>query len=211
MRGWSGTRASRRTPTTAASTRTPTPPSHAATCTSTTTRPSSPSARNPTPSPSSPTAGPNRAARRCWWTAGRSTGRSATSFRTCCSYSVPRSPSTAGTSRPPAASPVVWALVFEQVDGRVHVRCNVKRMETAAELTGEQLPPDRHAALDTLRKVLARPELRITILLEDGDCLIVDDRRILHGRMSYEDHGDAARRCCLVRVMLRRHRPGHAA
>ncbi|KJY44462.1 hypothetical protein VR46_20375, partial [Streptomyces sp. NRRL S-444] len=43
---------------------------------------------------------------------------------------------------PPGESPVVWAPVFEQVDGRVRVRCNVKRLETGAELSAEPLPPE---------------------------------------------------------------------
>ncbi|WP_369779638.1 TauD/TfdA family dioxygenase [Streptomyces sp. R33] len=104
---------------------------------------------------------------------------------------------------PPGESPVVWAPVFEQVDGRVRVRCNVKRLETGAELSAEPLPPERRAALDALGRLLARPELRVTALLEDGDCLVIDDRRVLHGRTSYEDHADPARRRCLVRVMYR--------
>ncbi|WP_328622533.1 TauD/TfdA family dioxygenase [Streptomyces sp. NBC_00354] len=62
---------------------------------------------------------------------------------------------------PPGESPVVWAPVFEQADGRIRVRC--------------------------------------------------DDRRVLHGRTSYEDHADPARRRCLVRVMLRQHPSGHTA
>ncbi|WP_169314166.1 TauD/TfdA family dioxygenase [Streptomyces piniterrae] len=104
---------------------------------------------------------------------------------------------------PQGESPVVWAPVFEQADGRVQVRCNLKRIETAGELTGEPIPPHQRAALETLRQVLARPELKLTIPLEEGDCLVIDDRRVLHGRTSYEDHSDAARRRCLVRVMLR--------
>ncbi|MCX4631903.1 TauD/TfdA family dioxygenase [Streptomyces sp. NBC_01443] len=43
------------------------------------------------------------------------------------------------------------------------------------------------------------------------DCLVIDDRRVLHGRTSYEDHADPARRRCLVRVMLRQHPSGHTA
>ncbi|MEU1408633.1 TauD/TfdA family dioxygenase [Streptomyces sp. NPDC005728] len=104
---------------------------------------------------------------------------------------------------PPGADPVVRTPVFEQADGRVHLRCNLKRIETAAELTGDPLPPDRRAALETLRQVLGRRELKVTIPLEDGDCLVIDDRRVLHGRTSYEDPSDADRRRCLVRVMLR--------
>ncbi|MER5543601.1 TauD/TfdA family dioxygenase [Streptomyces sp. NPDC002589] len=106
---------------------------------------------------------------------------------------------------PPGANPVVRTPVFEQADGRVHLRCNLKRIETAAELTGEPLAPERRAAVETLRQVLGRPELKVTIPLEDGDCLVIDDRRVLHGRTSYEDHRDPDRRRCLVRVMLRFH------
>ncbi|MGW2628927.1 TauD/TfdA family dioxygenase [Streptomyces chattanoogensis] len=104
---------------------------------------------------------------------------------------------------PQGDSPLVHAPVFEQADGRLQVRCNPKRIETAAELTGEPIPADQHAALETLRQVLARPELKVTIPLEEGDCLVIDDRRVLHGRTPYEDHPDTAHRRCLVRVMLR--------
>ncbi|WP_175408536.1 TauD/TfdA family dioxygenase [Streptomyces sp. TRM64462] len=104
---------------------------------------------------------------------------------------------------PRGESPVVRAPVFAHTDGRVELRCNLKRIDTAAELTGEPLPADRCAALETLRQVLDRPELKVTIPLEEGDCLVIDDRRVLHGRRSYQDHSDTARRRCLVRVMLR--------
>ncbi|WKX69298.1 TauD/TfdA family dioxygenase [Streptomyces sp. XD-27] len=103
---------------------------------------------------------------------------------------------------PAGESPVVWAPVFEERGSRVHVRCNVKRNETAVELTGAPLPSDQRAALDALHHILSRPELRVSILLEEGDCLITDDRRVLHGRTAYEDHAHAALRRCLVRVML---------
>ncbi|UQI45176.1 TauD/TfdA family dioxygenase [Streptomyces sp. HU2014] len=107
---------------------------------------------------------------------------------------------------PPGKPSVVRAPVFDvRADGRVHVRCNAKRLETAAELTGKPLSPARRTAVDALKQVVARPELGLTILLEEGDCLITDDRRILHGRTAYEDHSDVTRRRCLIRVMLRRH------
>jgi hypothetical protein len=108
---------------------------------------------------------------------------------------------------PAGEAEVVWAPVFEACDGRLTVRCNAKRMETAADVTGRPLPPRMRAALDTLREVLARPGLRLTVPLGEGDCLVTDERRILHGRTSYEDHPDPARRRCLIRVMLRRDGP----
>ncbi|MGV4928007.1 TauD/TfdA family dioxygenase (plasmid) [Streptomyces sp. BHT-5-2] len=104
---------------------------------------------------------------------------------------------------PHGESPVVRVPVFEHADDRVQVRCNLKRIRTAAELTGAPLPPEQRAALETLGQVPARPELKVTIPLQESDCLVIDDRRVLHGRTSYVDHPDTARRRCLIRVMLR--------
>ncbi|MCX4808619.1 TauD/TfdA family dioxygenase [Streptomyces sp. NBC_01214] len=100
---------------------------------------------------------------------------------------------------------VIQVPVFDTVGGRMVVRCNTKRIETAAALTGQPLPEGKQAALDTLKRVLARPSLRIRILLDDGDCLLTDDRRILHGRTAYEDDPAPDRRRCLIRLMLHRH------
>lgn len=105
---------------------------------------------------------------------------------------------------PPGQDPVVWAPVFEEDDGRLRVRCNVRRMETAEELTGTALPSAQLAALDALKQVLSRTDLSLVIPLEQGDCLVVNDRRVLHGRTSYEDHSAPDRRRCLVRLMLKR-------
>ncbi|WP_371618328.1 TauD/TfdA family dioxygenase [Streptomyces sp. NBC_00454] len=106
---------------------------------------------------------------------------------------------------PPGQNPVVHGPVFEQMDGRLRLRCNTTRMRTAFELTGDQLTPDHRAALAALTQVLARPDLAITIELDEGDCLVIDDRRILHGRTTYQDHPEPARRRCLVRIMLKQH------
>ncbi|MGG8410574.1 TauD/TfdA family dioxygenase [Streptomyces sp. 12297] len=106
----------------------------------------------------------------------------------------------------PAGGPeVIRVPVFDTGGGRLVVRCNAKRIETAAELTGDRLPAGQRAALDVLKNVLARPSLRIRVLLDEGDCLLTDDRRVLHGRTAYEDHSDPERRRCLIRLMLRRH------
>ncbi|MFC9816766.1 TauD/TfdA family dioxygenase [Streptomyces virginiae] len=105
---------------------------------------------------------------------------------------------------PPGGPEVIQVPVFDTHGERLVVRCNAKRIETAAELTAQPLPEGQRAALDTLKRVLVRPSLRIRILLDDGDCLLTDDRRILHGRTAYEDHADPDRRRCLIRLMLRR-------
>ncbi|MCX5199201.1 TauD/TfdA family dioxygenase [Streptomyces sp. NBC_00249] len=103
---------------------------------------------------------------------------------------------------PPGRPPVVWGPPFAHRDGHLRARCNTVRMRGAYDLLDEPLPADRGAAIDALEAVLHRPELALTLELAEGDCLIVDDHRILHGRTAYEDpEDDPARRRCLVRVM----------
>ncbi|MFJ8310267.1 MULTISPECIES: TauD/TfdA family dioxygenase [unclassified Streptomyces] len=106
---------------------------------------------------------------------------------------------------PPGRQPVVWGPPFDAAAGRIRVRCNVRRMRSAYDLLGEPLPPERSAAIDALDEVLTCPGIAISIPLAEGDCLLVDDRRILHGRTTYEDHEDPSRRRCLVRVMVQKH------
>ncbi|KJY33048.1 TauD/TfdA family dioxygenase [Streptomyces sp. NRRL S-495] len=106
---------------------------------------------------------------------------------------------------PEGADQVVWSPVFEPGGGGLRVRCNVKRIETAFLLTGSTPPSADLAALDALQHVLDRADLRLTLMLEEGDCLLIDDRRVLHGRTGYEDHQALGRRRCLVRVMLTQH------
>lgn len=103
---------------------------------------------------------------------------------------------------PAGMPPVVHAPILHTRDGRLRIRCNTKRNETAVDLTGRPLTTLQTAALTALKEVLARPDLRITLPLREGDCLVIDDRRILHGRTDYRDHTDPARRRCLVRAMI---------
>lgn len=103
---------------------------------------------------------------------------------------------------PEGGAPVVWSAVFEPGNRGLRVRCNLKRIETAFPLIGSTPPSADLAALETLQRVLDRAELRLSLMLEEGDCLLIDDRRVLHGRTGYEDHQAPGRRRCLVRVML---------
>ncbi|WP_371619056.1 TauD/TfdA family dioxygenase [Streptomyces sp. NBC_00454] len=102
---------------------------------------------------------------------------------------------------PAGESPVVWGPAFAEHGGHLRVRCNVRRMRSAYDLLGQPLPPDRRAAIDALEEVLSRSALSITVALEEGDCLVLNDQRILHGRTAYEDHEPLGRRRCLIRVM----------
>jgi hypothetical protein len=101
-------------------------------------------------------------------------------------------------------APLIWAPVFEEVGDRLRVHCNRQRIEMAVRAFELQLGDKERNALDALDLVLARPELRISYLLDEGECLVVNDHEVLHGRTAFQDYDDATRRRCLIRVLVRR-------
>jgi hypothetical protein len=105
---------------------------------------------------------------------------------------------------PPGEERVLWEPVFKLGDGRLQVRCNRQRIEMAPTLTGISLGEEDIAALDALDNVLARPELQLRLLLQEGDCLVTDEHAVLHGRSAFVDHLEPDRRRCLVRVQMQR-------
>ena len=105
---------------------------------------------------------------------------------------------------PPGENRVLWEPVFKLADGRLEVRCNRQRIEMAPAVTGIALGDEDVAALDALDAILARPELQLSLLLEEGDCLVTDEHAVLHGRSAFVDHPEPDRRRCLVRVQLQR-------
>ena len=105
---------------------------------------------------------------------------------------------------PPGEDRVLWEPVFKLGDGRLQVRCNRQRIEMAPAVTGISLGEEDTAALDALDAVLARPELQLSLLLAEGDCLVTDEHAVLHGRSAFVDHPEPDRRRCLVRVQMKR-------
>jgi hypothetical protein len=101
-------------------------------------------------------------------------------------------------------NPISWDPVFTEAGKRLRVRCNRQRIEMACELTDAPLRSEERAALDALDNILARPELRITFTLQEGECLVVDDHDVLHGRTSFIDHQAQDQRRCLIRVLMTR-------
>ena len=96
-----------------------------------------------------------------------------------------------------------WGPVFRPVERGLRVRWNRQRIEMAQTLTGTRLTPTDVAALDAFDEVVARPGLAVHHQLDTGECLVVDDHRVLHGRSAFVDHDEPDRRRCLVRVLLR--------
>ena len=52
-------------------------------------------------------------------------------------------------------------------------------------------PPPFYFALATYSDILNKPSNRFTHLLREGEAVIFDNRRVLHGRTSFSDRGDS--------------------
>ena len=48
-------------------------------------------------------------------------------------------------------------------------------------------PPTLYSALSQFATLLKRPELRLEFLLEEGDAVVFDNRRVLHGRTAFSE------------------------
>ncbi|MDT3445142.1 TauD/TfdA family dioxygenase [Pseudofrankia sp. BMG5.37] len=99
-----------------------------------------------------------------------------------------------------------------QVDGDwFTVRCNRFRIETAARDLDQPLTAAQLHALDLMDATLAREDLQLRLTLRPGDCLLLDDRTVVHARTAFRDPPAARPGRCLIRVWSRRREPGHDA
>lgn len=67
------------------------------------------------------------------------------------------------------------------------------------------LTPKQLAALDELDSVLADTSLRITGYLTPGDIIFVNNKRIIHGRTTFEDAPEPEKKRLFLRVWLKKH------
>jgi hypothetical protein len=61
---------------------------------------------------------------------------------------------------------------------------------------------EQSEALDLLCELAASPEFVLDMSICEGDIQFLNNRLILHGRTSYEDHKDLARRRHLMRLWV---------
>jgi len=107
-------------------------------------------------------------------------------------------------SLPPSEPDHTWGPVF-QADGEwFTVRCNRFRIETAARDLDEPLDSDQVGALDLVDSILARPEFQLRFTVQPGECLVIDDRTVVHARNSFRDPPAPAPGRCLIRVWVNR-------
>jgi hypothetical protein len=96
--------------------------------------------------------------------------------------------------------------VFDTRGERFTVRWNRPRIDTAARNAGRPLPRHHRVALDKLGAIFANRELQVRFTLQPGECLLLDDRMVVHGRTAFSDElsRDSHSGRCLVRVWVNR-------
>ena len=102
----------------------------------------------------------------------------------------------------PGEAPTVQFPVLSNQDGLI-VRYLRYWIEAGHEKIGQPLTLAQRNALDTLDRVLNRPELRVEFDLKPGDMYFINNRWTLHNRTAFEDHADPERRRHLVRLWLK--------
>jgi hypothetical protein len=94
--------------------------------------------------------------------------------------------------------------IFQASDRGLIVRYLRYWIEAGHEKIGQPLTPAQRNALDTLDRVLNRPELRVEFDLKPGDMYIINNCWTLHNRTAFEDYPEPERRRHLVRLWLQK-------
>ncbi len=90
---------------------------------------------------------------------------------------------------------VVTPILFTGPDGTSNCYYQPRTVRTSPERGGPALTEGQWRALETLDRVLYRPEVAFTVGLEAGDLLLLRNSRVLHARTAYTDEpGPRARR-----------------
>ncbi|MFD7710177.1 TauD/TfdA family dioxygenase [Streptomyces sp. NPDC059785] len=112
----------------------------------------------------------------------------------CYPFAVPHPPATA----PPSAT--THPILTVSDDGDTAVRYCPVRVTAGVRLPGHALDARHADALHAFERALARQHLPTVFLLRTGDLLLLDNRRLLHGRT---DVGPAGTGRHLMRVKVR--------
>lgn len=88
--------------------------------------------------------------------------------------------------QPDFPGPAGWQPILQATARGWQVRFNHRDMVAFAACFGPALAPDQRAALDELDEVAS--VVASSLQLAPGDCLVVDNHRVLHGRTAFDAH-----------------------
>lgn len=98
----------------------------------------------------------------------------------------------------PSLSPI-----FSVNAGKLSCRYLRQYLELGHEVMGQPLSRVEVEALDLFDRIIARPALRMDMMLEPGDLQFANNYAVLHSRNAFEDHADPEARRKLLRLWLK--------
>jgi alpha-ketoglutarate-dependent taurine dioxygenase len=99
--------------------------------------------------------------------------------------------------------PAVFAAPVFEYDGTLKARLALSEIYAGYELRGERMDNETVAALEAIRDVFDRPELRIELDFQPGQIQYVNNRATGHARTEFVDWPEPERKRHLVRLWLR--------
>lgn len=105
---------------------------------------------------------------------------------------------------PEGEPPWYTSPMFSYTDGKVTSRVtNRQYFESVARYGEELVVTDvQREALDAVQEVANRPELRLSMLLEEGDMQFLNNHAILHARTAFQDYDDPDLKRHLLRIRI---------
>lgn len=92
--------------------------------------------------------------------------------------------------------------IFALQDGRLSCRYVRAPIAAGHRDSGIPLSDEQIAALDLFDQLAASPELRLTLRMEPGDLLMINNLSVLHARTQFEDFPEPERRRHILRLWL---------
>ena len=105
---------------------------------------------------------------------------------------------------PDGEQPWYTSPMFSHANGKVTSRVTSRQYFNSVTRYGDGLAVTdiQREALDAVQEVCNRPELRLSMMMQEGDMQFLNNHAILHARESFEDHDDPGLKRHLLRMWI---------
>lgn len=105
---------------------------------------------------------------------------------------------------PEGEAPWYTSPMFSYADGKVTSRVTSRQYFNSVTRFGDELALTdvQREALDVLQEVCNREELRLSMMMQEGDIQFLNNHAILHAREAFEDHEDPDLKRHLLRMWI---------
>ncbi|MDO8276746.1 MAG: TauD/TfdA family dioxygenase [Burkholderiaceae bacterium] len=97
--------------------------------------------------------------------------------------------------------------IFSLRDGFLSCCYTRRIIEPGLRELGREFTPEEKAALDCLDEVTRRPQVRLTMTLEPGEAMFLNNLTMLHARTDFVDWDDERRKRLMLRLWLEPDKP----